>query len=286
MTIDRSSLTFEQAEGLEPLPSQLELRTVSPALRAGIWEVIYASMDGTRLKDAYGTKARSLAGSWTLIMKDWHVHHENMFIDEFSSDFKVNVQRVKTIISEESYGRFFGFLEFAASHPQRPRALDTLISSVLQKKRAAYRLIEGHIIPVSSDEQAFAVQQALQAASGLQAQGPIAHLRAASGLLKSADWAGCVRESIHAVEAAAKALAPDAATLGPALKVLQTRGLHPALAKAFSNLYGYTSDEQGVRHALVLDDAAAGIGEAEALFMFGACATFVGFLAAKSAATT
>ena len=27
--------------------------------------------------------------------------------------------------------------------------------------------------------------------------------------------------------------------------------LHPALKRAFSNLYGFTSDEQGIRHALI-----------------------------------
>ena len=40
----------------------------------------------------------------------------------------------------------------------------------------------------------------------------------------------------------------------------------------FSQRYGYTNDEQGIRHALLNKDAAE-VGLDEALFMFGACAS-------------
>jgi hypothetical protein len=43
----------------------------------------------------------------------------------------------------------------------------------------------------------------------------------------------------------------------------------------------YTSDEEGVRHALVFGDEAQ-VDEADALFMLGACASFVSYLLARS----
>jgi hypothetical protein len=90
-----------------------------------------------------------------------------------------------------------------------------------------------------------------------------------------------VRESIHAVEAVAVRLAPGTGTLGAALKVLEQRGhLHGGLKAAFSSLYGYSSDEEGVRHALVFGDEAQ-VDEADALFMLGACASFVSYLLAR-----
>ena len=36
---DRKKLTFEHAEGAEPLPSQMQLKEVSPQLRAVLWRV-------------------------------------------------------------------------------------------------------------------------------------------------------------------------------------------------------------------------------------------------------
>jgi hypothetical protein len=90
-----------------------------------------------------------------------------------------------------------------------------------------------------------------------------------------------VRESIHAVEAVAVRLAPDTSTLGAALKVLEKRDhLHGGLKSAFEKLYGYSSDEAGVRHALVFSDEAK-VDEADALFMLGACASFVSYLLAR-----
>lgn len=42
---DRKRLTFEEAEGIEPLPSQLQLKELSPQLRAKLWKVILESMN-------------------------------------------------------------------------------------------------------------------------------------------------------------------------------------------------------------------------------------------------
>lgn len=90
-----------------------------------------------------------------------------------------------------------------------------------------------------------------------------------------------MRESIHAVESTARRFDPNARTLAPALKSLEkTAALHPALKRAFSNLYGYTSDEQGIRHALI-DNPPGHVGQDEAVFMLGACASFSSYLARK-----
>ena len=48
----------------------------------------------------------------------------------------------------------------------------------------------------------------------------------------------------------------------------------------FARRYGYTNDEQGIRHALTRR-AAANVGLDEAMFMFGACASFAAYLANK-----
>ena len=68
----------------------------------------------------------------------------------------------------------------------------------------------------------------------------------------------------------------------PALDSLEKGGLlkHTALKAAFKKLYGYTSDEQGIRHSL-LDQDSADVGLDEAMFMFGACASFAAYLAQK-----
>ena len=54
-----------------------------------------------------------------------------------------------------------------------------------------------------------------------------------------------------------------------------------ALAKeALLKLYGYTSNEEGIRHSLI-DEGQANVGMDEAIFMLGACASFSSYLLRK-----
>ncbi len=64
-----------------------------------------------------------------------------------------------------------------------------------------------------------------------------------------------------------------------ALKILEENvGLHPALKKAFNNLYGYTSDAKGIRHALLEE---AELYPEDAKFMLVSCSAFVNYLVSK-----
>jgi len=72
------------------------------------------------------------------------------------------------------------------------------------------------------------------------------------------------------------------ATLGQALKLLKQNKIeiHPALEKSFSNLYGYTSDADGIRHALLEDP---NLDFEDAKFMLVSCSAFVNYLIEKAA---
>jgi hypothetical protein len=72
------------------------------------------------------------------------------------------------------------------------------------------------------------------------------------------------------------------ADLAVALRALaKTHPLHGALFSGLDSLYGYTSDEHGLRHALLEPDAK--VGFAESKFMVVACAAFMNFLITKPA---
>ena len=70
-------------------------------------------------------------------------------------------------------------------------------------------------------------------------------------------------------------------TLEPALEALTKHvEIHPALKSGFGKIYGYTSDEQGVRHALL--EGTAKVDLEDAGFMLGACASFATYLVGKA----
>jgi hypothetical protein len=96
------------------------------------------------------------------------------------------------------------------------------------------------------------------------------------------DYRNPIKESISAVEALCKTINNDEkATLGVALKSLEKKGLmHPALTSAFSSLYGYTSDAQGIRHALT---EKSNLSSADARFMLISCSAFINYVIAVTA---
>jgi hypothetical protein len=53
--------------------------------------------------------------------------------------------------------------------------------------------------------------------------------------------------------------------------------LHPVLNQGFEKIYGYTNAEEGIRHRL-LDDSKARVDVHDAVFMIGACVSFITYL--------
>lgn len=72
----RKELTFEQAEGAAPLPSQLALKEVSDGLKAKMWQLFHDSIVSVR--------GDWLEGKWNEILRDHHVDRLNLPIDRFN----------------------------------------------------------------------------------------------------------------------------------------------------------------------------------------------------------
>ena len=191
-------------------------------------------------------------------------------------------------MENQAFNKVFDLIQFVIRHPKCPSAFSKQMKATFVECRLAYTIDMERpptIIPAVTPDEGAAVVESLRQLREAGLDASAAHLRDASGCINASDWAGAVRESIHAVESVARQLDPAASsTLGPALDSLKRRGrLHPALRKAFSELYGYTSDEQGIRHSR-LDQTKAGVGQDEAVFMLGACASFASYLWRKHVA--
>ncbi len=142
----------------------------------------------------------------------------------------------------------------------------------------------GHptVVPRVSRAAGEATQCALETIRAGGMDGAALHLRQAAEHINARQYADAIADSIHAIESVARTIDAKSTTLGAALKSLEEARLlkHRALKQAFEKLYGYTNTEQGIRHAL-LDKDAADVGLEEAMFMFGACASFVAYLTQK-----
>lgn len=94
---------------------------------------------------------------------------------------------------------------------------------------------------------------------------------------QSPDYRNSIKESISAVESMAKIISgKDKATLDDALATLEKSGkLHAALRRGYSALYGYTSNADGIRHALLEEQ---NLSAEEAKYFLVTCTAFVNYL--------
>lgn len=277
----RMKLSFEQAEGIEPLPSQLKLREVSPKLRAFLWDRIHSYLADATERSEYGSSY--LDKPWSMILKEEHVYRRHRMADDFKNNAKGLIKETRDIFENGDYVAIFGWLEFVLKHPACPSKVANEIDASLRFCRAAYRVVEHRVIcPIASDTEHASIVRAFADLAATQFNGARAHLGKAASHLTVGAYADSVRESIHAVEAVCRTLDPSADILSKALKKLEQKiSIHPAMKNGFTSLYAYTSDEKGIRHAL-LDDSTAKVDEADALFMFGACSAFVSYLINKA----
>jgi hypothetical protein len=264
---------FSQRAGLEPIPPQLKLGQVSAELRRLLYYYISLEIDRGSYATPYSVVFKD---EWRRVAMDLHVLFFEQPVDKFDIGAYANKQRFNLFIQDAKIGPLFNLVEFLVRHRGCSSELKRELADAFVTARAAYRLFDNkYITAIGTAEQAAAFERAIADAEVKNATAARKQLIAAGVALRNSDWAGSVRESIHAVEAMAVRLAPGTNALGAALKVLEQRGhLHGGLKAAFSSLYGYSSDEEGVRHALVFGDEAQ-VDEADALFMLGACASFV-----------
>ncbi len=279
---DRKSLTFEQAEGIDPLPTQLQPKRISQELTAVLWAAVYASLTRTIRRDDLGFSVATIGPEWSKIMFDYHVFHEHMAADDYNNDAGRLIQTAKGIMYSGQYFRIFGFIQFVLRHENRPPQFTEAIEGALKLARAGYRIVDWDtIIPIASEAERSTLERAFADLATSEFHGARAHLREAGITLTAGDYTASIRESIHAVESVARSL-EAAGKLSNALAILEkSAAIHGGLKSGFLSIYGYTSDEQGIRHPLI-DGPSAKVDETDALFMIGACASFVSYLIGKA----
>ncbi|MEM1072987.1 MAG: hypothetical protein AAGI36_00930 [Pseudomonadota bacterium] len=268
-------IPFSERNGFAETPPQLQLGEVSDEFRRQIHYCVRLEMDECVQK---GFDELYFAYHWERVSKDIHVLFFKLPIENYNNNVASFRAGISALLSKGKFEIVFDFVEFLIRHPKISKVTKDELAIVFVQTRSAYRIVGGQIVAIGTGQQGASYEAAIAAADQFGEDAAKSHLVSAGARLRQGDWSGSVRESIHAVEAIVVRIVPKSRTLGDALKKIEQAGhLHKALKTAFSQLYGYTSEEEGVRHALVFEKDAK-VDEADALFMLGACASFVSYL--------
>jgi len=206
-------------------------------------------------------------------------------VDEMPDD-EVTVREIlKNRVLQGPWYVSLELIEFLLNDANHGNAsqLAPAVARVLDEEKAGFRLVGTRFMEVTDEREIAAIEEAM--AQSTDAFLPVRqHLDAAVRLYsdkRAPDYRNSIKESISAVEAAVQILTGDSkAELGKALAMLSSKApLHGAFASAIKSLYGYTSDSNGIRHALSNEPV---VDAADAKFMLVACAAFVVYLRQKA----
>lgn len=289
MTADKNGdfykLTFSQREGKAPLPEAMKLEYIPRKFRQLVWLCVDKSIDDAT--DIFRSLYRADEEIAEILCR-FRFEIQEIPHDEIPSpNPETDKKFCRDIILRGEYHQLLTFVEYILRQDDCSEDMQKSLVSEFERTPIAYYVdsIDGKptIMPQFNREAGEATRKAIETIREGNMDGAAAHLRDSAEHINAGQYADSIADSIHAVESVAHMIDPRAnRTLGPALKSLEESEVlkHPALRRAFEKLYGYTSDEQGIRHAL-LDRDAADAGLEEAVFMFGACASFAAYLTEK-----
>lgn len=168
--------------------------------------------------------------------------------------------------------------------PQEGRDFKDACNVTLAQNSSGYRFVGDVIVPITSEVEIAATEEALNMAEKHHLAGVNEHLKSALVKLsdrRNPDYRNSIKEAISAVESICRVISGKAnASLPDALNLIESKiDLHPALNTAFRKIYGYTSDEPGVRHAMVDENKC---DSDDARYMVVSCSAFVNYLFGKA----
>lgn len=279
-------MAFSERGGYKAVRAQIQFECMDDPLRNGIWNVLTdhwlvegdwhdgvyrfssARYRARRLyRDFFRLPADSVPTAWPTfrkVVRDWF----------FSFEWHAVYDLVEYSVRDYESNGGSAVSEFVKD-----------LNSILDREKAGYRLVDGLVMPLTSEEEIEVLEGALTGSPD-----PVrAHLRCALEMLSdrvNPDYRNSIKESISGVESLCRQIAGvDKAGLGDALDALVNRRgtqLHKALRGAFNQLYGWTSDAEGIRHAMMEEP---NLKIEDAKFMLVACAAFVNYVRAKANAS-
>lgn len=269
---------FSERIGAVEATSVLQLSGMSDALRNSIWNFLHSIYDEG--DDGWWAPAEALS-QWFFKLP----------VDELPIYNLPRRDWIKSKFYALEWHQAYDFIEFIATYQGRRQytrvdagAMHRVLNKIFETEYSGYRFLGGELSPISSAAEVEAIEAAVSVTASSGLAGARTHLKAALHLLgkrPTPDYRNAVKESISAVESVAKQLSKNESQgLSGALDELGRRvPIHGALKSAFVRLYGYTSDADGIRHA-ILDEPNVDFDEAK--YMVVACSAFVNYLVTKA----
>ena len=265
---------FSQRKNFKPVREVIQIDSMNSELRNSLWNALDVEL-------------------WSQDQSPDHVlidlFSKALWFDFFKKPIDSRPQSANLILTEIREHFFacewfevYDFLEFVVGFYQEDELQAEFLNFILERELSGYRFVSGHLTDITNAQELEMLETAL---TDSQFAGVDTHLQQALDLYakrKNPDYRNSIKESISAVESMAKIVSEKPkATLGDALNAIEKHGLlHKSLKEGFIKLYGYTSDADGIRHAIM---GKSKLTSADARYFLLSCTSFVNYLKAQIA---
>jgi len=296
---------FSERIGAVVGKNALQLQEMSEALRNSIWNLIVETL--------YAEQRRAVPAQVTATIGvprrmraappqgPWSRQRVSRFLCQYFFKQQVDLVpqndrgalpwlRERFFADDSEWHHAYDLLEFVGEHVEKmgfgesKESFLDRANQMLEEECSGYRFVAGVLVPVTNTVEMESIETAIHQASCAGISGAAEHLSTAMSHLAKRpqpDYRNSIKESISAIEAVTKTLTGvKGGGLDQAMKALESKApFHGGFRSGVLSLYGYTSDEDGIRHAILEEP---NIGFDEAKFMLVACSGFVNFLISKA----
>ncbi|MEW6012240.1 MAG: AbiJ-NTD4 domain-containing protein [Elusimicrobiota bacterium] len=259
---------FSERYGYNKIDESLNYQNISPALKNRIWNLFYDIYSNFE----YKISLNFLEFVWEKFFK--------LRIDELNiaSSYSALMDIKKKFFNLNWY-EVYDFVEFVYNETDVKKMWEIGVNKILEEERAPYRLIKGHIAPLTNKEEINEIEKALEENDKLiQAKKHIEKALILFSDRTNPDYENSIKEAISAIETLSKKILKDEkGTLG---ELIKKTDLHPALKDGINKIYGWTSDEGGLRHGNKPEQKNKYL-ENESRFMLIFCSALFNYLVSK-----
>lgn len=146
------------------------------------------------------------------------------------------------------------------------------MEKIFKEENVNYRIVDDQIVDIIDEQEIKCVEETLNNPYKVVSEH---YSKAIEQLYRVKDFSNSIKESISSVEAMCQIINGSKESLGKALENLKIE-INPALKSAYRSIYGYTSNEKGIRHSNGLGEGNSTFEEAK--YMLISCSAFVNYL--------
>jgi len=277
-------MRFSERIGKKKVKVDIQLDYIDDALMNTLWSLVSMYF----IEPMRESISLSSSEYDTFIKSLWFNHFKEPIDDIPSSTIDVKYELRKRYFSW-NYLEIYDFIDFLGSTNQQNLPFDKELfindcNGVLKRELSGYRFVNDKLAPITSELEISSIESALSNSLENGFKGVHIHLAEALNKLSdktNPDYRNSIKESISAVESVCQQITGDKSSeLGKALKKLkEILPIHGALEQGFIKLYGYTSDGDGIRHAMMEED---NLDQEDALYMLISCSSFTNYLMTKA----